>query len=69
MKPTEEELIAHCRGSLAPYKIPKLFEFRAELPKTAIGKVLRRMLVEEEQRKLATQPAAQPSLERSVKES
>jgi long-chain acyl-CoA synthetase len=61
MKPTEEELIAHCRVSLAPYKIPKLFEFRAELPKTAIGKVLRRMLVEEEQQKLAPQPAAAQS--------
>ena len=50
---TEEEIVAHCRASLAPYKVPKLIEFRAELPKTAIGKVLRRILVAEEQQKLS----------------
>jgi long-chain acyl-CoA synthetase len=55
VQPTVEELIAHCRASLAPYKVPKLVEFRGELPKTAIGKVLRRMLVAEEQQKLAEQ--------------
>jgi acyl-CoA synthetase (AMP-forming)/AMP-acid ligase II len=53
MQPTEEEIIAHCRARLAPYKLPKLVEFRAELPKTALGKVLRRMLIAEEQQKLA----------------
>jgi len=53
MQPTEDEIIAHCRESLAPYKVPKLVEFRTELPKTAIGKVLRRMLIAEEQQKLA----------------
>jgi len=46
-------IIAHCRASLAPYKVPKLIEFRAELPKTAIGKVLRRILIAEERQKLA----------------
>ena len=50
---TEEEIVAHCRASLAPYKVPKLIEFRAELPKTAIGKVLRRILVAEERQKLS----------------
>jgi long-chain acyl-CoA synthetase len=53
MQPTEAEIIAHCRASLAPFKVPKLVEFRAELPKTVIGKVLRRMLVAEERQKLA----------------
>jgi long-chain acyl-CoA synthetase len=57
MQLTEEEVIAHCRASLAPYKVPKLVEFRAELPKTAIGKVLRRILVAEEQQKLAERQA------------
>ena len=41
---TAEELIAYCRGKLAGYKVPKHVEFRAELPKTSVGKVLRRAL-------------------------
>ncbi|MCB0210558.1 MAG: long-chain fatty acid--CoA ligase [Anaerolineae bacterium] len=45
---TAEELIAFCRENLAPYKVPKLLEFRTELPKSQIGKILRRVLVEEE---------------------
>ena len=46
-KPIEEaELIAFCRQRLTGYKIPKLFEFRDELPKTPVGKVLRRALRE-----------------------
>ncbi|MDF1554864.1 MAG: AMP-binding protein [Deferrisomatales bacterium] len=44
---TAEALIAHCRVSLAGYKVPKLVEFRDELPKTSVGKVLRRALKEE----------------------
>jgi long-chain acyl-CoA synthetase len=46
---TEEELIAHCRQNLAPYKVPKSVAFRDELPKTMVGKVLRRALREEAQ--------------------
>jgi long-chain acyl-CoA synthetase len=46
---TEEEIIAFCRDNLAPYKVPKFVEFRADLPKTMVGKILRRVLVEEEQ--------------------
>jgi long-chain acyl-CoA synthetase len=42
--PTPEELIAHCRESLAPYKVPKQIEFRDELPKSPIGKILRKDL-------------------------
>ncbi len=47
---TEEEIIAWCRDGLASYKVPKFIEFRAELPKTMVGKVLRRALVEEEKK-------------------
>ncbi|MCG8396726.1 AMP-binding protein [Bacillus atrophaeus] len=42
------ELDAFARARLAPYKVPKLYEFRAELPKTAVGKILRRNLVADE---------------------
>jgi len=45
---TPEEIIAFCRGKLAAYKVPKLVEFRTSLPKSAIGKVLRKILREEE---------------------
>jgi long-chain acyl-CoA synthetase len=41
---TEEELIAHCRTNLTGYKVPKQVEFRTELPKTNVGKILRREL-------------------------
>jgi len=55
---TEAEIIAFCKERLAPYKVPKLVEFRTELPKSAVGKLLRRALVEEERQKLAAQQAA-----------
>jgi long-chain acyl-CoA synthetase len=41
---TEPELRAFCREQLAPYKVPARIEFRSELPKTMVGKVLRRAL-------------------------
>ena len=41
---TEEALIKHCRENLTNYKVPKLVEFRKELPKTNVGKILRREL-------------------------
>ncbi|GMA62532.1 hypothetical protein GCM10025859_29720 [Alicyclobacillus fastidiosus] len=44
---TVEQLEAYCRKNLAPYKVPKYFEFRSELPKSAVGKILRRQLREE----------------------
>jgi long-chain acyl-CoA synthetase len=44
---TANELIAHCRNHLTGYKIPRHVEFRSELPKSPIGKVLRRALREE----------------------
>ena len=49
---TADELIAFCTERLAPYKVPKQVEFRSELPKTQVGKFLRRVLVEEEKKKL-----------------
>jgi long-chain acyl-CoA synthetase len=53
---TAEELRDFCKQNLAPYKVPTLVEFRSELPKTQVGKTLRRILVEEEKRKLERQP-------------
>jgi long-chain acyl-CoA synthetase len=48
---TPEEIIAFCREHLTNYKVPKQVEFRSELPKTMVGKLLRRVLVDEERRK------------------
>lgn len=42
---TESELKAFCKEHLAPYKIPSHIEFRTELPKTTVGKILRRELI------------------------
>ena len=46
---TREELIAYCRQELTAYKVPKDIEFRDELPKSNVGKILRRELREEAQ--------------------
>lgn len=48
---TEQELIDHCRASLATYKIPKVVEFLDALPKSSVGKILRRELREMELKK------------------
>jgi long-chain acyl-CoA synthetase len=48
---TPEEIIAYFRERLTPYKVPTEVEFRTELPKSMIGKILRRALREEEERK------------------
>ncbi|MFB7139784.1 AMP-binding protein [Gottfriedia sp. NPDC056225] len=48
---TEDELDDFCRKYLAAYKVPRVYEFRTELPKTMIGKILRRTLLEEEEQK------------------
>ncbi len=48
---TEEEISNYCREKLAAYKVPKLIEFIDELPKSAVGKVLRRKLKEMEMEK------------------
>ena len=44
---SEEEIRAYCREHLAPYKVPGSVEFRTDLPKSMVGKVLRRMLRDE----------------------
>jgi long-chain acyl-CoA synthetase len=59
---TQEELIAYFKERLTPYKVPSEVEFRTELPKSMIGKILRRALREEENRKAreAQPPGARP---------
>lgn len=51
---TAEEIIAYCREKIAAYKVPRQIEFRQELPKTLVGKVLRRVLAEEEAAKVGS---------------
>src|SRR5690606_6584168 len=55
---TAEEIIAFCRERLARYKVPRLVEFRESLPKSLVGKVLRRVLAEEEAARDGRQAAA-----------
>ena len=50
---TEEEIREYCKKNMAPFKVPTQVEFRTELPKTTVGKVLRRELVREHMEKLA----------------
>jgi len=45
---TAEEIREYCKDKLAKFKVPTHVEFRNELPKTGVGKILRRALVEEE---------------------
>jgi flavin-dependent dehydrogenase len=45
---TEEEIIAFCRERLAAYKVPRIIEFRSELPRSMVGKAFRRILRDEE---------------------
>ena len=52
-RPTVEELTAFCKLHLASFKVPTQIEFRADLPKSMVGKVLRRVLVDEEKAKQA----------------
>jgi long-chain acyl-CoA synthetase len=49
---TEEDIVEFCRAHLARFKVPKFVEFRDALPKTFVGKILRRELSAEEQRRL-----------------
>ena len=50
-KATEKEILDWSKDNMAAYKRPKFVEFRKELPKSNAGKILRRILVEEEQKK------------------
>jgi len=49
---TKAEILAFCREKLANYKVPKQVEFREDLPKSIVGKVLRRVIREEEDRRI-----------------
>ncbi|PTB88687.1 long-chain-fatty-acid--CoA ligase, partial [Pseudidiomarina aestuarii] len=48
---SERELMDYARENLTGYKVPKFVEFRQELPKTNVGKILRRELRDEEEKK------------------
>jgi len=55
---SEAELAAWCRERLSPYKVPKLYEVRPELPKSAVGKVLRRVLADEDRARAGEENSA-----------
>jgi len=55
---TEQEILDYCHSRMARYKVPKLVEFRTQLPKSLVGKVLRRQLIAEEAARLATPKAS-----------
>jgi long-chain acyl-CoA synthetase len=65
---TEADVKAFCSERLTAYKVPKLVEFRETLPRTMVGKVLRRVLVAEERQKLAEAATVSSSSE-SARES
>lgn len=46
-KASAEEIIQYCKENMSAYKVPRVIEFRAELPKTSVGKILRRVIKEE----------------------
>lgn len=48
----KDDVLAHCKKSLATYKVPRQVEFKRELPKTTTGKTLRRVLLEEEKNRM-----------------
>jgi long-chain acyl-CoA synthetase len=52
---TEDEAVTYCKKNLAAYKVPKIIEFVDELPKSAVGKILRRKLKEMEMEKTKSQ--------------
>lgn len=52
---TEDEAVTYCKKNLAAYKVPKIIEFIDELPKSAVGKILRRKLKEMEMEKTKSQ--------------
>jgi long-chain acyl-CoA synthetase len=56
-KATAEEIIEYCKKNMAKYKVPKSVEFPQELPKSNLGKVLRKILREEETKKSSDHPS------------
>ncbi|HEY3145659.1 MAG TPA: AMP-binding protein, partial [Dongiaceae bacterium] len=59
-KLSTEELTNFLKDKLSPIEMPKIIEFRAELPKTAVGKIQKKMLIEEERAKAALQTETHP---------
>ncbi len=57
---TDQEIVAFCRERLAAFRVPRVVEFRKELPKSPIGKILRRSLRDGERAKLAATAPATP---------
>ena len=55
---TEQEILEYCHARMARYKVPKFVEFRRELPRTLVGKVLRRQLLDEEAARQVTRQAS-----------
>lgn len=62
---TKAEIIGWCRQKLAAYKVPRLVEFRTELPKTIVGKVLRRVLREQEEQRMREKALAKEAQAKS----
>lgn len=62
---SKADVVGWCRARLASYKVPRLVEFRKELPKTIVGKVLRRALREEEEARRKEGRAAAPGAPRA----
>jgi len=58
---TEQDVRAHCAQALTAYEVPKVVEFRDELPRSAVGKVLRRVLVEQERDAAEPRPRKAPT--------
>ena len=57
---TDQEIIDFCRGKLTKYKVPTAVEFRASLPKSAVGKILRKILRQEEMERKARNEGGKP---------
>jgi hypothetical protein len=57
---TEDDVVQHCAASLTAYKVPTLVEFRDSLPRTEVGKLLRRVLVEQERARQAAAETERP---------
>jgi long-chain acyl-CoA synthetase len=64
---TEDDVVAHCAEHLTAYKVPKVVEFRESLPRTMVGKVLRRVLLEEEKAKAEAAEPAKPARKPAAK--
>lgn len=60
---TKNEVISYCRSKLANYKVPKQVEFRDELPKSMVGKILRRAIRSEEEEKIKHSTEAEEIIE------